>query len=59
MKNLNLILAIVAALLMLATAYFLKNNAYKSEIINGVFYLWIIPFLYFNKNQKSCSHKTE
>ena len=56
-KNLSLILAIITAILMLATAYFLKNNAYESEMINGVFYLWIIPFLYLTKNTKTCCNK--
>jgi xanthine/uracil permease len=53
-RNLNLILAIIVALLMLLTAYFLKNSEYKGEILNGIIFLWLIPFFYFNKNKKKC-----
>ncbi len=56
-RNYNLIFAIIAALLMLSTAWFLKNNTYKSEIINGIIMLWLIPFLYFNKNTKKYCRK--
>jgi hypothetical protein len=53
-RKLNLMVSLLTAVLMLATAYFMDNKENKDLVQFMLMTLWLIPFLHFNKKQKKC-----
>jgi len=55
-KNLNLLTAVLFAVVMLVTAYFMRGSEYKQMVMMSLIALWFVPFSCLNKksNPKSC-----
>lgn len=52
-EKLNLLIALIFAVLMLVTAYFMRGNEYKQTVMMFFIALWFVPFGCLNKKSKS------
>jgi uncharacterized membrane protein len=52
-EKLNLIVALLFAVFMLVTAYFMQGSEYKQTVMLLLIALWFVPFSCLNKKSKS------
>ena len=56
-KKLNLLIALLFAVFMLVTAYFMQGSDYKQTAMMFLIALWFVPLSCLNKKSKSCIDK--